>query len=259
MAGCDLTFSTFSAGANSPTGVRKGWRAKVADQLIGGKRFIGRTASAAATEPSLNTTKGHHSIIVDDCVSSCKVYGSTYSRASDGKLKARANVGEGPIQCSSFPNIINPNTLISVSWNVSGQFDCGTCPPSQCSPAQEETYNQALARLLHPVTCIWSTGTPGAIGTWVFSMPGPCGSGVEVDVLVTIRADCFVVIRGRAWSDLCREVVSAPPSSCIAVLEAFATELPWTIGLQMCGIGFGAACSGGEIIRPTGSVTIGIA
>ena len=96
MAECDLTFSTFSAGANSPTGVRKGWHAKVADQIIDGKRFIGRTASAAATEPSLNTTKGHHSIIVDDCVNDCKVYGSTYSRASDGKLQGRALVSTGP-------------------------------------------------------------------------------------------------------------------------------------------------------------------
>lgn len=92
MAECELTFSTFSAGANSPTGIRKGWRAKVADQPINGKRYVGRTASAAATEPSLNTRKGHHSIIVDDCANNCKVYGSTYSRASDGKLKSSANV-----------------------------------------------------------------------------------------------------------------------------------------------------------------------
>lgn len=123
MPDCELTFSTFSASANSPTGVRKGWRAKVADQLIDGKRYIGRTASAAATEPSLNTKKGHHSTIVHDCANDCEVYGSTYSRGGDGKLKARASIAD-----DSQPLCLNASRLRLTITILSSIPDCNLQP-----------------------------------------------------------------------------------------------------------------------------------
>lgn len=120
MADCDLTFSTFSAGQSAVAlGIRRGWHGRAADQLIDGRRYVGRVASAAATVPSLNTTRGHNSTIIDDCRDDCKTYGSTYARASDGKLKSRTPIAPA--------------------------LDC-LCPPA-CMYACQITFKMSLVQL----------------------------------------------------------------------------------------------------------------
>lgn len=96
MPECEITTSVFSAGANNPGNIPKGWLAEVADQLVSGKRYVGLDATAATTEPSLNTTRGHISSIIHNCANDCEVHGSMYSRMSDGKMKVRAHVVTPP-------------------------------------------------------------------------------------------------------------------------------------------------------------------
>lgn len=90
MSKCEITTSVFSAGVNNHNGIHKGWLGETADQLIEGKRYVGIDAVAAATDLSLNVTRGHLSTIIHDCADDCEVYGSMYNDASDGKLKSRA-------------------------------------------------------------------------------------------------------------------------------------------------------------------------
>lgn len=133
MAECEITTGVFSAGQTAAAlGIRKGWMAEAADQLIDGKRYVGLDATAADTDPDLNTTKGHQSIIVEDCGQDCKTYGSMFSRGQtlgSGRLRSRARINPAEVcSCAAAPTCFY-HCRIRVT--VTGLTECpsDTTPP----------------------------------------------------------------------------------------------------------------------------------
>lgn len=272
MATCTIENRVFSASLSTPQhGVPKGQLAHRSVIELGTDqvRLITRLATAAATEPTLNTKKGHLSPMVNDCISGCKAYGTTNTRQSafrPGQLQTSSsvNIGTAGVLCIQFPLIIKPSTAISISWNVSGTFSCGTCLPASCSPLSESFYNNSLSKILTNATLLWSQGEPGVWGIWSHLVTGPCsGLEVQIEVGISTTSDgCTVVFLARgAAAPECAVVLAATPGSCALAGQFFggpATQLPRTIPLRLCGIGFGSQCIVGGTVSPTGSVTIGV-
>ena len=194
MSKCEITTSVFSAkGRAAALGVRKGWLAEAADQLITDKRYVGKDATAKVTEGSLGVTKGRLSTIVDDCENDCLVYGQDYTSSADGRLKSRASI-------DAVPDDPCDASIVAVRVRYFGAEACGlstqsftlpriSTPAYDCGYQRSGTWRMGVAFTVAGPCVTFDLnyegsdqGSPCYLGRWVSPVGSGCAPGLGLSL-----------------------------------------------------------------------------
>lgn len=115
MATCKMTTSTFSAEPENAQGIRDGWLAQAADDLIDSKRYTGIDATEVW---------GTMTNVLRDCPHECDAKGETFNNVITGRLKSVASIQEE--QLFDVCQFAAVKVELDITWNSSDN-DPGAC------------------------------------------------------------------------------------------------------------------------------------